>query len=134
MKASRMTRAESVDPSKPVKDDEAVAAQRVLRAVHDLALEVRPYLRRTLVVTLDSNLDRDLGLDSLGRAELVLRLDRMFKVRLPDALISEMNTPADLLAAVLAAGPPRDLAQHIEETPLPALPSAAAPGISRYAY
>ena len=122
-----MTKAESVDPSNPVKDDEAVTAQRVLRAVHDLALEVRPYLGRTLVVTLDSNLDRDLGFDSLGRAELVLRLDRIFKVKLPDALIGEMNTPADLLAAVLAAGPPRDLTHQIEESPLPALPSAAAP-------
>ncbi len=129
-----MTKAESVDPSNPVKDDEAVTAQRVLRAVHDLALEVRPHLGRTLVVTLDSNLDRDLGFDSLGRAELVLRLDRIFKVKLPDALIGEMNTPADLLAAVLAAGPRRDLNHQIEESPLPALPSAAAPEVGRYAY
>ena len=122
-----MTGPEAVGSPKSLKDDRAVVAQRILHAVRDLALEVRPQLGRGLVVTLDNNLDGDLGFDSLGRAELVLRVDRMFQIRLPDVLISEMNTPADLLAAVLAAGPAADFARRIEETPLPALPSAAAP-------
>jgi len=54
-----------------------------------------------------SDLDRDLGLDSLGRAELVLRIDRAFKVHLPDRLLADASTPRDLLQALLAAAPDR---------------------------
>jgi 1-acyl-sn-glycerol-3-phosphate acyltransferase len=118
---------QGIDPSKPIRQDEAAAAQRVLHVVRELALELHPHLGGTLTVTLESDLDRDLGLDSLGRAELVLRLDRTFHVRLPDALIGEMSTPADLLAAVLAAGPPGEVARRFEEAPLPALPRAGVP-------
>ena len=80
-------------------------ARRLLVVVHGLALELRPHLRRTLAVNLDSDIDTDIGLDSLGRAELLLRLDREFKVRLPDSLIGEARTPRDLLDAVTAAAP-----------------------------
>ncbi len=85
------------------KDEKTV--RQFLGIVHDLALELHPHLRRTLSVSLDSDLDRDLGLDSLGRAELLLRLDRIFKVRLPERLISDAQTPRDLHEAVLAAAP-----------------------------
>jgi 1-acyl-sn-glycerol-3-phosphate acyltransferase len=80
-------------------------ARQLLVIVRDLALELHPHLRRTLSVDLDSDLDRDVGLDSLGRAELLLRLDRKFKVRLPERLIGDAQTPRDLLEAVLAATP-----------------------------
>ena len=46
---------------------------------------------------LDSDLDRDLALYSLSRAELLLRLDRAFKVQLPERLIGEANSPKDLV-------------------------------------
>ncbi len=79
----------------------APARERLLAIVRDLALELHP--RRRLRVGLDSDLERDLGLDSLGRAELLLRLERAFRVRLPERLLGEADTPQDLLAAVLAA-------------------------------
>ena len=80
-------------------------AQQLLELVRNLALELHPHLQRTLRVELDSDIDRDLGLDSLGRAELFLRLDKAFKVRLPEELIGVARTPRDLLDAILAAGP-----------------------------
>jgi 1-acyl-sn-glycerol-3-phosphate acyltransferase len=79
----------------------------LLRIVRTLAEELHPHIRRSQDVNLDSDLDRDLGLDSLGRAELVLRLDKAFKVRLPENLIGDANSPRDLLIAVRAAGPMR---------------------------
>lgn len=85
-------------------------APLLLRLVQDLVWELHPHMRRTVVVSLDSDLDRDLGLDSLGRAELVLRIDRAFKVRLPDRLIGEADTPGALLEALLAASPERTAA------------------------
>ena len=80
-------------------------AARLIRLVRDLVLELHPEMQRKVAVTLDSDLDRDLGLDSLGRTELVLRLDRAFKIRLPDRLLADARTPRDLLEAVLAAAP-----------------------------
>ena len=54
---------------------------------------------------LDDDLERDLGIDSLARMELMLRLEASFDVRLPEALVQQAQTPRDLLRAVAAAAP-----------------------------
>jgi len=50
-----------------------------------------------------SNLDRDLGLGSLERVELLTRIEGAFGVRLPDTIAAEASTPGDLIEAVLRA-------------------------------
>jgi fatty-acyl-CoA synthase len=50
-----------------------------------------------------SQLDRELGLGSLERVELLARLETAFNIRLPDRVASEANTPDDLARAILAA-------------------------------
>ena len=50
-----------------------------------------------------SQLDRELGLGSLERVELLARLETAFDVRLPDRVVTEANTPDDLARAILAA-------------------------------
>lgn len=90
------------DDTRKVEED---VATRLIYIARDLVLELHPHLKRTLTVELDSDLDRDLGLDSLGRAELLLRLDRDFKVRLPERFIGDAVTPRDLLQALLKASP-----------------------------
>lgn len=87
-------------PSRQVATEDAVIA-----VVRDLALDLHPDRRERISVGVDSHLERDLGIDSLGRAELVHRLGQAFKVRLPDELITEAETPRDLAKAVLAARP-----------------------------
>lgn len=57
---------------------------------------------RSQAATLDSRLDRDLGIDSIGRAELVGRIERAFGVALPEHTLAEAETPHDLLTAALA--------------------------------
>jgi 1-acyl-sn-glycerol-3-phosphate acyltransferase len=52
---------------------------------------------------LDSSLERDLGLDSLARVELVLRLEREFSASLPERALASSETPRDLLRFVLAS-------------------------------
>ena len=52
-------------------------------------------------LTAASNLDRDLGLGSLERVELLTRLETAFDVRLPDTLAAEVNTPEELIQAIL---------------------------------
>jgi 1-acyl-sn-glycerol-3-phosphate acyltransferase len=117
---------ESPATATTVQMDREVSA-RFLTIVRDLVWELHPHLRRSTPVGLDSDFDRDLALDSLGRAELILRLDKAFKVRLPDYLLSEADTPRELLTAVLAAGPDRRAIPESAVAAAVALPEIAAP-------
>src|SRR5436305_1476173 len=69
-----------------------------------LARELQPG-RRGRSLTLDSSLERDLGLDSLGRVELLGRLEKAFGVRLAEEVLAASETPRDLLQALLAGHP-----------------------------
>jgi acyl carrier protein len=51
---------------------------------------------------LDSSFERDLGLDSLARVELVLRVERAFDVSLPESALYAAESPRDLLRLVHA--------------------------------
>jgi len=55
---------------------------------------------RSSRATLDTSLERDLGLDSLARVELVLRVERAFGVSLPESALYAAETPRDLLRLV----------------------------------
>ncbi len=57
-------------------------------------------------VSLDALLDRDLGLGSLERIELILRIEKGFSARIPEQLIAEAGTPRDLARAILQAEAP----------------------------
>src|SRR6266571_4978365 len=80
----------------------------VVAVVRELVRELGPQRLKRGDVTLASRLDRDLGIDSLGRTELVLRIERKFHVRLAVNAVAEMDTVADLLRAV-DQGAPSDL-------------------------
>ena len=77
----------------------------LLVVVRELVRELHPQRLKRGDVTLASRLDRDLGIDSLGRTELVLRIERIFRVRLAVTAVAEMETVRDLLAAVDQAAP-----------------------------
>lgn len=72
----------------------------LLGLIRQLALEVHPRRRRSLHVTMDTALDRELGFDSLSRTELFIRLERTFGVSLPERLLAEAETPRDLWQAI----------------------------------
>ena len=57
-------------------------------------------------VGLDDALDRDLGIGSLERVELLVRLEQRYGVRLPDAVMAEAVSPRDLVTAIEGAEPP----------------------------
>jgi len=95
------------------------AELELLRLAREVAREMRPGQVEAAPRRIDmgSSLERDLGLDSLGRAELVARLERAFAVKLPDEVLGSAETPADLARALAAAG--------VEE-----VAGAAAPGMA----
>ncbi len=55
-----------------------------------------------ITASLDSRLERDLGLDSLSRFELWLRVEQAFGVGVDEAKLSEIETARDLLRLLLA--------------------------------
>jgi 1-acyl-sn-glycerol-3-phosphate acyltransferase len=82
--------------------DAAEIRERVLEVIRSLLEELGS--RGALpMLTVASQLDRDLGLGSLERVELLARLETAFGVRLPDRVVAEANTPEDLARALLAA-------------------------------
>ena len=85
-----------------VANESAAAAERLLGVVRALVAELRPG-GGAPAVHLDSALERELGLDSLARAELLLRLERELGVALPERALAEAETPRDLLHALRRA-------------------------------
>ncbi|MBE0613105.1 MAG: AMP-binding protein [Burkholderiales bacterium] len=55
---------------------------------------------QSIHVDLDSSVERDLGLDSLARVELILRVERAFDISLPEHALYAAETPRDLLRLV----------------------------------
>src|SRR5689334_3552705 len=88
-----------MDMDRPSREAELIAV------VRELVRELSPQRLKRGDVTLASRLDRDLGIDSLARTELVLRIERSFRVRLPVTEVAEMETVADLLKALEHAAP-----------------------------
>src|SRR2546425_751520 len=79
----------------------SAARERVLEVIRGL-LEELGSQGALPMLNFSSQLDRDLGLGSLERVELLARLETAFGVRLPDRIASEANTPEDLARAILA--------------------------------
>jgi acyl carrier protein len=99
----------------------------LMEVVSQLVRELRPQGVRFIEITPSSRIERDLGIDSLGRTELILRLERAFHVRLPARTIGEAETVRDLMDALEQAGGRRERAA-LEAPPaagLPAVPAAS---------
>ena len=91
-----------------------IKPERLLEIVAEVAKEARPHV--TPNVTLDSSLERELGLDSLARVELVLRLEQVFGTSLPEQALATGETPRDLLRFLLAGfGHAREAAEGFED-------------------
>ena len=82
--------------------DPMVARERVLDVLRALLTELGSEGALPMLGP-KSHLDRELGLGSLERVELLTRLESEFGVRLPDRVAAEANTAEELTAAVLAA-------------------------------
>ncbi len=106
------------------------AAAILVEIARGLARELHPRRRAALRAGLNGSLERDWGFDSLSRAELLLRVERAFAVRLPEKLLGEAETLEDVLSALASAKklPSLDAkARHIiaEEAAEPAPADAA---------
>ncbi len=105
----------------PVRQFDAVADQeRLLDVVRELVCELG---RQSSLASVSpaAHLDKELGLGSLERVELLLRLEKSFGTRLQESVLAEADTVQDLISALAvsngssAASTPR--AEVIERAP-----------------
>jgi 1-acyl-sn-glycerol-3-phosphate acyltransferase len=91
--------------------------RELLALIDAVVAELHPG-RAPAALDLDSDLSRDAGLDSLGRIELMLRIQQRFGVRLADEDAIAAATPRALRAAM-------DAAPTADSAPRPGPPRAA---------
>src|SRR4029079_5702620 len=117
-------------PARPPGNAEGEIRQRQLIAVvTDLVRELYPQRIRFIDITVAMLIERDLGIYSFGRTELILRIERAFRVRLPAQTIGESETVQDLVRALEQARPTQ--AGVVEMTRGAALPSVPAASEAR---
>jgi 1-acyl-sn-glycerol-3-phosphate acyltransferase len=112
--------AEGAEPRPPSSE---AALRELIGMVAAFAHELHPR-RAEPGVGASSRLEQDLGIDSLARAELILRIERRFRRRLPIEAMGRAETVADVLAALEASSEAPLQAERAEAAPLP--PASAA--------
>ena len=108
--------------------DRAALEPQVLSVIARLVDELRRGEFRG-AVGLGDSLERDLGISSLERVELLLRLERAFGVQLADAAMASADSPRDLVSAILTAEPAG--AGTLPEIQAPVGAAAPAPASAR---
>ncbi|MEO8144101.1 MAG: AMP-binding protein [Betaproteobacteria bacterium] len=93
-----------------------ISPERLLEVVAAVAREARPNVEPR--VSLDSSLEKELGLDSLARVEVVLRLEKEFGAALPEQALATSETPRDLLRFLLSSA---GHAPHVADTKVASL-------------
>lgn len=99
----------------------------ILEVTRQFLAELYPGAPRRRPISLASSLDRDLGLDSLSRVELAVRIERACGGSLPEQAMADAVTLGDLMAAVRAAPSGPWLLRPAEPPPSWAEPAQAAP-------
>ena len=88
--------------------------------VQELVQELHPGRAKSMDVNALSHLERDLVIDSLARTELIIRIERVFGVRLSAAAAGAVETVGDLLRALDEAHPePSIKSAELGIVPLP---------------
>jgi len=100
-------------------------AERITSEMHKLLAELHG-ARAPRVIGPDSSLERDLGLDSLARMELLTRLEHALGVTLSEQAVAAADTMADLLRAVGAGRPPASWSPEAAATTETATPPPAS--------
>ncbi len=91
------TKRETVKKTDDTELTEDVVGKKVVECI-------RPLLKEELPIQAGDNLELDLGLDSLGKIELVVALEAAFSRKLPETFVSEIQTVGELVEKVRAFG------------------------------
>jgi len=78
----------------------------LLQVINILVCEVHRDRPSTKAISLDNSFEKDLGLDSLARVELIFRVEKKFKLALPERTYAEAESARDLLRAIQGTDKP----------------------------
>jgi 1-acyl-sn-glycerol-3-phosphate acyltransferase len=81
-------------------DARALDANALCASIESFAKRLNPTLSHRGRVGMDTTLERDLGLDSLSRVELLTRIERQFGASMSEHDMAEAETPRDILRAL----------------------------------
>src|SRR3989338_7489770 len=116
--------------TQPPRPDSMSDAERLLGIVCGLARELRPNAPDVESLGMNHALERDFGLDSLARVELLVRIERELCTRLDEKAFIAAETPLDLLRLITTAAgaetPAPDGTPMVAETKAGHPPEAAA--------
>ena len=90
------------EKDQPDANTEAEAGEKLLIIVSKLAEELHQQSDHSIAIDLDSNLERELGFDSLTSVELMMRVKQAFNVELSEQVLKTAETPRDLLQAIFS--------------------------------
>ncbi len=65
---------------------------------------IQPLLKEKITIQSADNLELDLGLDSLAKIELVVALEKVFSMKLPETFTAEVQTVEELIARIKGYG------------------------------
>ncbi|OHV78720.1 AMP-binding protein [Ensifer sp. LCM 4579] len=119
---------ETGQPSSPAAvDGQDSHARDLIAIVTEFVRELHSQRADAIEIAPSSRIERDLGIDSLGRTELTLRIERAFQVRLPANAMSEAETVSDLGRALGRARPAgkRAVIRKSTASALPTVPAAS---------
>ena len=80
--------------------DPAEREREIVGVVEGLVRDLHAAPVGAIVVMPTSRLDRDLGVDSIGRTELMLRIERLLHLKLSTSVLTEVETVGDLIEAI----------------------------------
>ncbi|MCK5002558.1 MAG: AMP-binding protein [Gammaproteobacteria bacterium] len=80
----------------------------LIQVINGLVSEFHQNRPSVKAISLDSHFEKDLGLDSLARVELIARIEKKFKLALPEQTFAEAESVRDLLRAIQGAETPRE--------------------------
>ena len=95
----------------PVEKKQRIA-QQLLELIGKLANELHPSNQLQQGIALSSQLDKDLGFDSLGRVELIQRVENTFGVSLADSTFATVESVEDILKAILTSRGDKQVFDH----------------------
>jgi non-ribosomal peptide synthetase component F len=90
--------------NQPAGSGRRISPEALIEVIRSVALELHPHSPAGGNLSLDSSIERDFGLDSLGRVEMLSRLERTLGICLDEQAVATAESPRDLLNAARSSG------------------------------